>query len=489
MLKRLIIILSIVSLTWAVPAYAQEDRSIDGAATIGEVLGYITHYHLKETDTEKLVNGSIKGILDQVQDPYTVYFSPEELEQFGDELNGDFEGIGVELELKNQLPTVVRVIEGTPAKNAGMQNGDSIVAVNGREVTGQALIEVIDQLKGKRGTEITITVRRAGQADFNLKLTRAVINLPTVYQKDLGQGIGYIAIDSFGMESGEEFGNALIQLKDAGAKAFIVDLRNNGGGYVDAALEAASYILGRDVTVFITEDREKIQDLYKTEFDPVIEKLPVVVLLNDQSASASELLAGALQDYSAAILVGTTSYGKGTVQDIIPLQNGGALKMTTAYYLTPKGRSIEGVGLKPDHFVAAPEIQLQVAKNILLKSDIVLKLYANEARMTINDEDYNLPGAIKDHGNIFVPLRLTLESLGYQVKWDSTLNGVIVTGDNLHWQLIGSNRNSNLNGVAKTLQQDLLMSNNTSYILAQDLESLGIQVFVQDNTVILIKKS
>ncbi|RYD06874.1 hypothetical protein N752_01735 [Desulforamulus aquiferis] len=230
--------------------------------------------------------------------------------------------------------------------------------------------------------------------------------MPTIYQRDLGNGVGYIAIDSFGMETGEEFGNALIQLAEKDLRALIIDLRFNGGGYVDAAMEAASYILGRDVTVFITEDRDKIQDLYKTEFEPVIEEIPVVILINDQSASAAELMAGAFQDYGIATLVGTNSYGKGTVQDIIPLQNGGALKMTTAYYLTPMGRSIDGIGLTPDYFVTTPELQLPIAKTVVQPKDIVVKFYAGENKMVFNEEDLSLQGAIKEQGNIYVPLEL-----------------------------------------------------------------------------------
>ncbi|MDO7786710.1 S41 family peptidase [Desulforamulus aquiferis] len=475
-------------MTWVGPVYAQDNRSIDGATTIGEVLGYITHFHLKETGVDVLVDGSIKGIIEQVGDPYTVYFPPGELDIFSEELNGDFEGVGVELELINQLPTVVRVLEGTPAKHAGMLAGDSIIAVDGKSVLDLPLMEVINELKGKKGTQLNITVRREAEPDFQLSLTRAVINLPTIYQRDLGNGVGYIAIDSFGMETGEEFGNALIQLAEKDLRALIIDLRFNGGGYVDAAMEAASYILGRDVTVFITEDRDKIQDLYKTEFEPVIEEIPVVILINDQSASAAELMAGAFQDYGIATLVGTNSYGKGTVQDIIPLQNGGALKMTTAYYLTPMGRSIDGIGLTPDYFVTTPELQLPIAKTVVQPKDIVVKFYAGENKMVFNEEDLSLQGAIKEQGNIYVPLRIALEALGYQVGWDNGLNGVRVTGKNQQWLIPKGNKDSTINGVIQSLEHELLAKNNTIFISPIDLRNLGIEVFIQDETVILIKK-
>ncbi|SHE32065.1 carboxyl-terminal processing protease [Desulforamulus putei DSM 12395] len=486
MFKRLLLILVFVSFSWSVPAFAEEDKALEGASTIGEVFGYISRYHLKQPDIDQLTRASIKGMLDQLNDPYTVYFSPGELEQFSDELNGDFEGIGAELEMKDQYPCIVRVLPGSPAEAAGLKNGDVIVAVDGKDVARKALYDVVTMLRGDKGTSVNLTVRRDGQPDRQVTITRNTVNLPTVHEKVLGNGIGYIAIESFGMETGAEFANALVELKESGIESLIIDLRNNGGGYVDAAAEIASYLLGKDKTVFVTEDREKHKDAFITELDPIINETPVVVLVNEQTASAAEILAGALQDYQVATLVGTHTYGKATVQDIIPLKNGGALKLTTAFYTTPRGRLIDGTGLQPDRYVTVPELQLHAARQLLHPTRQVIQFTGGNSKVIINDEIFHVPGGmLKEKGGAFVPLRFTLEALGYQVKWDSQSQGILVTGKGQSWMLPMNQQKSILNGATKQLHQPLREKNNTAYLSVADLLSLGVQATVLDNKVII----
>ncbi len=466
MFKKLVVLVSFVTLLWSPAAWAEEDKAMTNAATIGEVFGYITNYHLKHPDIDKLTNAGIKGMLDQLEDPYTVYFSPGELDEFSEELNGDFEGIGAELEIKEQLPHVTRVLSGSPAEQAGLQSGDMIVAVDNKALAGQSLTQVIEQLRGKKGTNVMITVRRAGQSDFSLEIIRSTVNMPTVSEKLLEGQIGYIAVESFGMETGEQFGNALIQLQESGAKALIIDLRNNGGGYVDAALEMAGYLLGKDKMILLTEDREKYQESYTTEQDSLLKPLPMVVLVNEHSASASEILAGALQDYGKATLVGSKTYGKGTVQDILPLDNGGALKMTTAFYLTPKGQRIDGQGLQPDRAIATPELQLLAAKQILLSGTPEIT-YTSEKTIQTQGDTVNLPiGYLKEKGQQLVPLRFTLESLGYEVKWDDQTNNIMVkASNNKTWQLANN-----------SLKHPLRQMNGYFYIAAEDLRLLGVDL-------------
>lgn len=489
MFRKLLVALILVTVIWVTPAQGQEETDTSGATTIGEVMGYITYFHLKETDPNKLVDAAIKGILTELGDEYSEYFRPGELEQFDQELNMDFVGIGVELEVRDGFPYVVKVMDNSPALWGGVRSGDNIVSVDGRDITGRPLSEIIRQLKGQQGTNVTITVRRSGQKDFTLELTRAVINLPTVNHRLMEQNIGYIAIESFGKETGEEFGNALVKLKDKGAKAFIIDLRNNGGGYVDAAMEAVSYILGRDVTVFITEGRDKIHDLYKTEFDAIVEREPVVLLINGQSASAAELFAGSLQSYGAAVLVGTTTFGKGTVQDIIPLQNGGFLKITTAYYLTPGEKPIQGVGIKPDIQVLVPELQIRRAKQYIQPTDIELKYFIGEHRLTLNGEESYSAGVIKEGNSIYVPLRYTLEALGYEVQWEGQLESVRVTGNGHNWLIPMRHTGSTLNGTVSQLHHPILNKGSITYMDPKDLKNLGTDVSLQDNVVVISKKA
>lgn len=467
MLKKLIVILALLSLNWTLPAYADDDKALSGASTLGEIFGYISQFHLKQPDVEKLTQASIKGMLDELGDPYTVYFSPGELEEFSEELNGDFEGIGAELELRGQYPCIVRVLNNSPAEQVGLQKGDLIVAVEGKTVVGQPLYEVIDQLRGAKGTKVTVMVRREGQKDFPLEITRNTVDMPTVHDKVLESGIGYIAIDSFGMETGKEFGDSLKRLKENGIKALIIDLRNNGGGYVDAAAEIAGYLLGPDKIIFVTEDRNKRQDPYATDQDQLINSLPMVVLINGETASASEILAGALQDYGKAVLYGTVSYGKGTVQDIIPLENGGALKITTASYLTPKGRRINGIGLKPDLSITTPELQLYEAKQILtpVKREIN---FSKSTSVKVNQESFNAPsGFIKEEGKWYVPLRFTMEALGYEVNWNAQSNSIMIKKQE---------KSSALTFKAK---------NNLSYVSVEELRKLGFDIKLEgDNLTI-----
>ncbi|AEG60729.1 carboxyl-terminal protease [Desulforamulus ruminis DSM 2154] len=471
-------ILTFVSLFWSAPAYA-EDGGLTEASTLGEVFGYIKNYHLMEHDADALLQASIKGMLDVVDDPYTVYFTPGELEQFSDELNGDFEGIGIELEIKDQLPRVVKVFSGTPAQKAGLQSGDVIVAIEGQEAKGLSIYEVVGALQGKKGTQVHITVEREGQPDFQLALTRDTVDLPTAQGKLLDHNIGYLAIESFGMETGQEIQASLLELKEQGMQSLIIDLRNNGGGYVDAALEAASYLLGKGKTVFITEYREGDQEVFATELDNLIEKLPMVVLINENSASASEILAGALQDYGMATLMGTQTYGKGTVQDVVPLENGGALKLTTAYYLTPKERRIDGQGLHPERVVSSPELQLYAAKQLLAPTSTTeIKFAAGAPRVTINQEEYLLPGAMfEEKGQFYIPLRFTLEALGFEVKWQTESNSIQVSGQGKTWLLPLNN----------TIASSPLIRGEVTYLPVKELTLWGAQVQVEENT-ILIKR-
>lgn len=471
--KKWLCILVLLLVTCSTPAYAEEDQALTGASTLGEIFGYISQFHLKQPDAQKLTEASIKGMLDELGDPYTVYFSPGELDAFSDELNGDFEGIGAEMELQDGLPYLVRVLHNSPAQQAGLKTGDIIVMVDGHSVAGKPLYEIVSQLRGSKGTKVKVTVRRAGQQDFNVEITRNTVDMPTVYDKVFDGGIGYIAVDSFGMETGEEFGNALIQLQQGGIKSLIIDLRNNGGGYVDAATEMAAYLMGPDQTVFITVDRNKRQDPYNTDLDlETILKpgMPVVVLINGETASASEILAGALQDYGRATLVGTVSYGKGTVQDIIPLENGGALKMTTASYLTPKGRPIDGIGLQPDHLVSTPELQIPVARKLLQLGPTELQ-FSQGTKVTINGESFNAPAVCQEGQTWYVPLRFTLEAMGYQVKWEG--NAVQIKGKGTPWQ---------------KLQIPLKTKGGLSYLAAQNLSNLGAVVQLQDNKLIIKTK-
>ena len=304
-------------------------------------------------DDEKLIYGSIKGLVSSVSDPYTVFMDPEETKEFEENLNGSLEGIGAELTAEDGFLKVLSPLKNSPAEKAGLLPGDIIFQING-EITGEmTLFDAIMKIRGEKGTDVTLTIIREGTEEpFDITITRDSITIESVTYELLEEGLAYISINQFSDDTSSEFDNAVQKLLLDNPKGLIVDLRYNGGGYLDISVEILSQLIkGEEVAVQIqTREKDKNDMLYLLN-DGKLSEIPLVVLVNDGSASASEIMAGAIQDYKRGLVIGEKTYGKGSVQEVIYLEDGSSLRMTIAHWLTPNGRSIQEVGITPDRIV------------------------------------------------------------------------------------------------------------------------------------------
>lgn len=476
MFKRLIVtLLTVLLLTSAQPAMAFDDY-VDGVTTLEEILGYTLEYHVSQPQLDQLVNGAIEGMLMTLEDPYTEYLTPESLRDFSNSLSGEYVGIGVRMLAVDGYAKVVEVFENSPAAQAGIQAGDLIIAVEGQSVAGQPLSKVSEKILGPEGTKVSITLRR-GEQEFTITLTRAEVHLKTIYHQVLDGNIGYIEVRSFGEDTAAEFATSLEQLRTAGVKGLIIDLRNNHGGYLMAAHRMASQFIPMGKKVVGVVDRQQKEQVFPSFGLNKAPKVPVVILVNYDTASAAEILAGALQDYSMAKLVGTPTYGKGTVQTVIKLANGGALKVTTAKYTLPGGKYIDGLGLTPDVQVLSPSLQSFVAQQILNPSPQITITYQNDSDLAlINGEEFIVLGTpYYNGGTNYVPLRFTMEALGYQVDWDTERNGIYLKQGSNELFVPASG------GTVHPVE----IKDGIAYISTADLIQLGIACHVEDKTVIV----
>jgi carboxyl-terminal processing protease len=338
------------------------------------VLDRVRESYVEPVGEDSLVTNSLKGMLTGL-DPHSDYMSEQEYREMLADNQGEFAGIGAELTRDDNHPKIISPIDDTPAARAGLKSGDIITRIDGRPTDGLSLREAVDKLRGPSGSTVKITISRAGQRPFEVSLTRAVIHVASVKWHMEPNRIGYVRITTFAERTPQELGEALRQLKQqAGGKldGFVLDLRNDPGGLLDASVRVAGAFL-EGGTVVATRGRDGDDDrMYQAPANgDRLSGVPMVLLINGASASASEIVAGALQDHHRATLVGTRSFGKGSVQTIIPLDDGkGALRLTTARYYTPSGRSIQGQGIAPDVVVVPPKDQQSAQADVLHEADL-----------------------------------------------------------------------------------------------------------------------
>ena len=302
-----------------------------------------------DDDDQAKQDGIIRGYMEGLDDPYSVYYTAEEYASFMEDSEGEYVGVGVQVSqnVDTKIITIVDVFDG-PAKEAGVEAKDVITAVDGEDITGQDIDTVVDKIRGEEGTEVTITVYRSSDAkDHDFTMPRRKVENPTVEYKMLADNIGYVQISSFYEVTGDQFVNAIEDLESQGMEGMIVDLRDNGGGLLDIAVEMLDYMLPAGKIVY-TEDKDgNVTSEYNSTDDEQFTK-PLAILVNGYSASASEIFAGAIKDYGIGTLVGTTTSGKGIVQRMFPLKDGSAIKLTIAKYFTPNGNDIHKIGIVPD---------------------------------------------------------------------------------------------------------------------------------------------
>ncbi|MCJ8168392.1 S41 family peptidase [Atopomonas sediminilitoris] len=331
---------------------------LDDLRTFAEVMERIKASYVEPVDDKTLLENAIKGMLSGL-DPHSAYLEPEAFSELQESTSGEFGGLGIEVGLEDGLIKVVSPIDDTPAASAGIEAGDLIIKIDGQPTQGVGISEAVDKMRGKPGSEITLTLVRGGGMPFDVTLKRAVIKVQSVKRQMLEDGYGYLRITQFQINTGEQAGKAMDRLqKDSGGKlkGLVLDLRNNPGGILQAAVEVSDHLLRKGLIVY-TKGRDSNAELrFSATPADKLNGAPVVVLINGGTASASEIVAGALQDHKRAVIMGTDSFGKGSVQTVLPLNNERALKLTTALYYTPKDRSIQAQGIVPDIEVARARV-------------------------------------------------------------------------------------------------------------------------------------
>ncbi len=329
------------------------------------------------TDKER-VYGAIKGMVDSMGDPYTTFFPPQEATAFETEIDGNFEGVGMEMGIKDEVLTVVTPLKNSPAERAGIKSGDKVIQINGQVTQGMSIEQSVKLIRGKKGTPVSLTVAREGEsAPIELTIVRDVINIPTIDTKFNQQnGIFTISLYNFSAQSASLFRSALRDFVNSKSNKLILDLRGNPGGFLEAAVDMASW--------FLPTGKVIVSENYSNGAGEVVERsrgynifnsnLKMVILVDGGSASASEILAGALSEYGVAQLVGTKTFGKGSVQEYIKVNNETALKVTVARWLTPQGRSISEGGLTPDVEVKLTAEDVKAGKDLQMEKAIEILL-------------------------------------------------------------------------------------------------------------------
>jgi len=338
-----------------------------------DVLKQVERSYVEPVADNELVKDALKGMLTRL-DPHSDYMDQEQYEQMTAVTRGQFGGIGVELTLEARVPEVIAPIEGTPAADAGIEPGDRITKIDAQSTTGMDVEEIVKRLRGASGTNVILTISRNDRPPFDVRLTRAIIHVVSVKSELKGDNIGYVRITAFTESTAPELATAISRLKDRAngrLNGLILDLRNDPGGLLDAAVEVAADFIDGGVVVTTRGRTGQDDHVYRAPAaSDLLRGTPIVVLINSASASAAEIVAGALQDHHRATVMGTRSFGKGSVQTIIPLEGQGALRLTTALYYTPSGRSIQGQGIAPDIVVSLPKNQQVANAVVTYESDL-----------------------------------------------------------------------------------------------------------------------
>jgi carboxyl-terminal processing protease len=366
----------------AVKSHVTEDGGLPlvELRAFAEVFERIGKDYVEPVDDKALLENAIDGMLSNL-DPHSAYLKADSFKDMEETTKGEFGGVGMEVGMEDGFVKVVAPIDDTPAFKAGIKSGDLVVKIDEAPVKGLTLQQAVEKLRGKVGTDVQLTImRKSEDKPLIIKLTRAVIKVNSVKQRLLGVGYGYVRISQFQVRTGAQVVEGVEKLvKENGSslKGLVLDLRNNPGGVLNAAVEVSDALLEKGLIVY-TEGRVKDSDMrFSATKGDVLNGVPVVVLINEGSASASEIVAGALQDNGRAVIAGRTSFGKGSVQSIIPLQNGAAIKLTTARYFTPNGNSIQAKGIVPDVKIEQVKVDLLEKSNERVKEADLNKHLSN----------------------------------------------------------------------------------------------------------------
>ena len=324
---------------------------LEDIRSLSEVFGKVKQHYVEDIEDKELLENAIRGLLSGL-DPHSAYLDKDAFTELREGTSGEFGGLGIVVGMKDGFVNVISPIDDTPAEKAGVKSGDLIIRLDDKNVKGMSLEDAVNIMRGKPKTDILLTIVREGaDKPLKIKITRAIIKIQSVRSKTIADGFGYIRVSAFQERTGADLRKAISKLKKSNnkkLKGLVLDLRNNPGGLLSAAVEVSDAFLEGGVVVSIKGREESNTTTYRAKGMDLINEAPIVVLINGGSASASEIVAGALQDHKRAIIMGTLSFGKASVQTVVPLGNGSALKLTTARYYTPNGTSIQAKGITPD---------------------------------------------------------------------------------------------------------------------------------------------
>ncbi len=331
--------------------YAKEDFHYQRIKTFTESLSLVKKNYVEEVEEKDLVYGAIKGMLNSL-DPHSSFMPPDAFKEMQIDTKGEFGGLGIQIGIKNRILTIIAPIEDTPAYNAGVKAGDKIVKIDGESTKDITLFEAVSKLRGPKGTTVTITILREGMDKTkDISIVRDIIKLKSVKSEIIDDSIGYVKLTQFQEKTSSDLKKALKKLSREDITSLILDLRNNPGGLLKGAVDVTSQFLSPGKLVVYIQGRNGDKTEFNTSNGGKYFDYPMVVLVNEGSASASEIVAGALQDWKQALIIGTQTFGKGSVQTVMPLSDGSALRLTTARYYTPRDRSIQTTGITPDIIV------------------------------------------------------------------------------------------------------------------------------------------
>jgi carboxyl-terminal processing protease len=364
-----------------------------------DVLNVIKKNYVDEVKTKDLVSGAIKGMLSSL-DPHSGYMSPEAFKEFQVETKGEFGGLGIQISMKDSILTVIAPIEDTPAYMAGIKAGDKILKIDGESTKNMSIQDAVSKMRGPKGKPVTLNIFREGWTEpKDIPIVRDIIKIKSVKSKMLKDDIGYIKLTQFQEMTSDDLTKALKDLKEKGMKSIILDLRNDPGGLLNSAVDVAGQFLPPKKLVVYIKGRTGDKIEYFTEGDdPTYTDLPMVVLVNQGSASASEIVAGALKDWNRAVIVGVQTFGKGSVQTLIPLSDGAGLRLTTAKYYTPSGVSIQNVGITPDIIV---KLEAKDGKGISVIREKDLEGHLqNEKNIQAPDDEDKVPLEVQEKDDV-----------------------------------------------------------------------------------------
>lgn len=485
----LVVVLGLILGTTAFPASADTREEFRYSRELfEEVRGLVEENHVAPPDEEKAYEKALKGYLEGIGDPYTVFFTPEEYKKFIDDLEGTYEGIGIAIGKSGERTVVIAPIKNMPAERAGILSGDVIIEVDGQEIEGRPLDYAVHLLRGKEGTWVELKVLRGNQT-LTFRIQRAYIEIPSVEYKKLGP-IGYIKITTFSEHLPKDFKYALEDLMDEGIKGLILDVRDNPGGMLSSVFNICEYFVSGTVMrmVFRNGLQLPIGTSGSAEFSTVPDELPVVLLVNRGTGSASEILASALKYHKRAVLVGTNTFGKGSVQSVVNLKNGGVLKLTTAYYYTPDGKKIDGVGILPDVIADDPQEQMERAVHILRKV-FGREISFRPGRKTAEwaDLSITLPSApVYKDGRYFIPLRTVAECFGSGIHWSGEAKSVKYTWLNREYELFYGKDDFKVDGLSYPAEGGIVWSEGTVMVSDVFLKNyMGIETVIDGDEIII----